>query len=365
MSDNAPNLNFSQAADKLAQRRSGAPQMAERVEVTPPQARRQEAPSMVEEPHEAADDAELEEASADGYQGDVDDGDQELADADDSEAVEDGDYSEDDDDEPTFTIELDGREFEVTAEELKKGYVREQLHTKRSMALAEQRKAVEAKAEAVTQTEEATLALMANIVENLAGKPVAAPDPKLFHTDRAAYEEAQFEYDQWANRVTQWQQATQTFAAQHQQSVQQRMAERIQTEIPLLSKAWDLPGGEDHRETVNRVTGLQKFLMESYGIPQGAFGSILDHQTYLAFDDARKWRELQASGGKQARQKMKRKGIKAVRSGRANVKPQQVSASDQARKTFEQVATAAASGKARTADVFSAGAELLAARKRK
>lgn len=68
----------------------------------------------------------------------------------DDDDVDDGEdaYEEDDEDEEDeeqfYTVKIDGEEHAVTLEELQNGYSRQQAFTKRSMELAEQRKAFEA-----------------------------------------------------------------------------------------------------------------------------------------------------------------------------------------------------------------------------
>jgi len=78
-----------------------------------------------------------------------------------TEASEDdgeGEYEFDEDDEDeaqeqpeTYTVKVDGEEFEVTQDELLSGYSRQKAYTKRSMELAEQRKAFEQEAAQVKQ----------------------------------------------------------------------------------------------------------------------------------------------------------------------------------------------------------------------
>jgi len=52
---------------------------------------------------------------------------------------------------PSYTVKVDGEEFEVTLDELRNGYQRQADYTRKAQSLAEQRKAYEANLEAVNQ----------------------------------------------------------------------------------------------------------------------------------------------------------------------------------------------------------------------
>lgn len=357
MSDTPQTLSLPQAAEALAKRRSETPQAAEAPAQRAPQVSPQEDAPVVGSPGEAVEDTESDDALDDSQ---LDD-DQELSEEDDGDTVEDGDDA-DEDQEPLFTVKVDGKEVEVGLDELRDGYMRERTFTKKTMDLADQRKAVESAQSQQASAQEANLSVMQAIVESLAGSPVPAPDPNLFHTNRAAYDEAKHAHDQWRDQATQWHGAVQQYGQQFQQTKQAAIQQKVTEEIPHLAKAWALPAN-DVQGVVGKVTELQSFLQQDYGIPAKAFESILDHQVYLAFEDAKKWRDLKAGGNSKARQKMKRQGIKPIRGGKANVRPKKVSQGDMAQQRFEQAATAQRTGGGLLSDAMGAGAEALAARK--
>ena len=113
---------------------------------------RNETEDQSQQPEAEARDASEDQAEApddDDYDDEADDG-------------EDADYDEDDDEdidqEPTeqvYTVKVDGKEVEVTLDEALNGYQRQQAFTKRSMELAEQRKAFEAEAAQTKQLRDA------------------------------------------------------------------------------------------------------------------------------------------------------------------------------------------------------------------
>jgi len=68
-------------------------------------------------------------------------------DEDDGEYDDEGEEPDEEDEQPeVFTVKVDGEEYEVTLDELRNGYSRQQAYTKRSQELAEQRKAFEQEA---------------------------------------------------------------------------------------------------------------------------------------------------------------------------------------------------------------------------
>lgn len=351
-------MTFEEAAQAHVQEQSEGAPVPEREEA--PQADLQDDSSMVEDHQQAADDAELSEPLDDDQPED----DQDLSDEDDSETVDEFDDSDDDGGEPTVTIREDGRELEVTLTELKRGYIRERTFTKKTMDLAAQRQTAEAKNEQIAQLEQTNLAILQGISQHYAGNPVAAPDPRLLDTDERAYIRQKAEHDQWQANLAQNQQWTSEVAQQIQQREQQAYQAKVAEEFPKILKEWNLPDAQA-QEAVTRITDLQQSSAQAYGLPQQFFAKALDHGLYLALEDAQKWRELKAGGNQKAMSKMKRKGIKPIRSGRANVKPKKQSLGEVADKRFEQTVNQFNAGEAPKRDIFAEAAKAHQAQYRK
>lgn len=80
----------------------------------------------------------------------------------------DGEYdAEEFEEEPVYTVAVDGEEHQVTLEELQRGYSRQQVYTKRSMELSEQRKAFEAEAQEVAKMRESYAQQLEQLSEQL------------------------------------------------------------------------------------------------------------------------------------------------------------------------------------------------------
>jgi hypothetical protein len=140
------------------------------------------------------------------------------AEADDAEEYveDDGDYEVDEEEEqpetPRYYVKVDGEEQEVTLDELRNGYQRQADYTRKSQALAEQRKAYEANLQAIQSEREQysqALEMMAaqqknelSQYENIDWKALKEDDPMEYMEKRLEYQDAR---DQLA-RVQQEQQ---------------------------------------------------------------------------------------------------------------------------------------------------------------
>lgn len=358
MSDAPQTMSLQEGIAALAQRRSEESQAAVSAPEEQPKAPQQEASSVVEEPQQAAEDAQSEETLDDGQPDEY----QELSEEEDGETVEEYEGDEDADEEPIYTVKVDGEEIEVTLEEALAGHMRERAFTKKTMEVAEKRKAVEAQQAQVAQQGEANLAILSAVVEGLAGNPVPAPDPNLFHTDREAYDRAKHEHETWVNQYGQWQTALQQVGQQHLAQKQTQLQELASQELPKIQKAFGLKPG-DVAGFNNKRSELLNMVVSEYGIPAEDVSNVVQSGFFLMAEDARKWRELQSGSSAKATQKMKRKGIQPIRGGRANTKPKKVSQSEVAKQRFEQTAKAAQAGTGRLDDAFGAAAAALSARR--
>lgn len=131
---------------------------------------------------------------------DEDQSDEDQGSEDDDEGTQDDDAGDDEDDadNETVTVNIDGEEVEVTLKELKSGYMRNSDYTRKTAALAEERKVVEAEKEAVKDLPEVRKRYQAEgeRFANNAGLVLAAlqarfmpqkPDDALLKTDPVAY----------------------------------------------------------------------------------------------------------------------------------------------------------------------------------
>ena len=83
------------------------------------------------------------------------------------EQSEDSDEAEEDEQPQVFTVKVDGKEIEVTLDELQQGYSRTQDYTRKTQQIAETRKAVEAEAAAIRAEREQYAQLLGALQQQL------------------------------------------------------------------------------------------------------------------------------------------------------------------------------------------------------
>jgi hypothetical protein len=93
--------------------------------------------------------------------------DEESSDETTDEQSEDSDEAEEDEQPQVFTVKVDGKEIEVTLDELQQGYSRTQDYTRKTQQIAETRKAVEAEAAAIRAEREQYAQLLGALQQQL------------------------------------------------------------------------------------------------------------------------------------------------------------------------------------------------------
>jgi hypothetical protein len=93
--------------------------------------------------------------------------DEESSDETTEEQSEDSDETEEDEQPQVFTVKVDGKEIEVTLDELQQGYSRTQDYTRKTQQIAETRKAVEAEAAAIRAEREQYAQLLGALQQQL------------------------------------------------------------------------------------------------------------------------------------------------------------------------------------------------------
>ena len=213
-----------------------------------------------------------------------------------------------------YTVKVDGKEVEVSLDELRNGYQRQQDYTRKTMEASETRKAAEAEfntarserqqyanqLQGITQQLQGALQEQAQInwTQLLDSDPVEyLKQQHLYQQRQSAYQNAQTEQ----SRVTQQQQAEQ---AQYIQNFVQKQHEE------LLAK---LPDWKDESKAKAEKSLLVDNL-ESRGFNKTEISQITDHRMVLLAREAMKYQQLM-SKAKAATQKVAPLPPKVERSG--------------------------------------------------
>lgn len=146
------------------------------------------------------------------------------------EDVEDDTEESDEPEQPSvYTVKVDGEEYEVTLDELRSGYSRQQHFTKRSQELAEQRKAFEQEAEQVKQYRDYYAQQLEQLGNQLQQTIPSEPDWTALSQQYEAKElfAMKAEYDKRKEEVARVEQERERIAQQQQAEAQQQMQQHL------------------------------------------------------------------------------------------------------------------------------------------
>ena len=210
---------------------------------------------------------------------------------------EDSEEVEQEQEQPRYRVKVDGQEYDVTQDELVKGYQREADYTKKTQNLAEQRKAVEAEKSAVEQAKQLrdTYAQRLQIIEQALRSQTPSEDLNaLKEVDPIGYavrvaENSEKEKQLYAirseqARIAQMQQSEQV---QHLQQVVASEAEKLTKFLPEYA---DPEKGEQVRSNIKRYA-------ESVGFSSDELSKVYDSRAVLTLYKAMQYDKLMSNKG--------------------------------------------------------------------
>ena len=212
----------------------------------------QDAVSLLMQPPEPdkVDDEQSVEAAAVEEQPEVSEPEYDEAEADaeaeeyDGEDVEDDTEESDEPEQPeVYTVKVDGQEYEVTLDELRSGYSRQQHFTKRSQELAQQRKAFEQEVLETRQYRDAYAQQLEQLSNQLQQTTPSEPDWSALSQQYEAKELFQMkaEYDRRKEEIARVEQERERIAQQQSVEAQHQMQQHLaaqKTEMLERIPAW-------------------------------------------------------------------------------------------------------------------------------
>lgn len=216
-----------------------------------------------------------------------------------------------------FSVKIDGKEEQVTLDELKKGYSREGDYTRKTQALAEQRKQVEADHAEVRQHRETYAQQLQALHTILTAYTPQEPDWDAVR--REAPEQYPRLYADWQRsqaRLASVVEAQQRVAGEQAAEGQQQLAQRIVTERESLYNA--MP---EWREPVKAKAARDEIAEygRKVGFTDQDLNSVVDHRALLTL-----WKAMQYDKGQASQQSQRAAGaekINKVKSGVKTAKP--------------------------------------------
>jgi hypothetical protein len=200
----------------------------------------------------------------------------------------------------TFTIKVDGKEVEVTLDELQKGYSRTQDYTRKTQQVAEMRKQTETELTAIRAEREQYAQLLGALSEQV--KAAAEPQidwDRLYREDPIEYvrqREVMRENREKAAAIQSEQQRLSEISQQEQ--MKQLQAHKAKQSQALLEA---VPSWKDPAKAKAEKAMLIEF-GQKMGFTTQELGNIYDHRVVLALRKAALYDQMQA----------KRQGIKPV-----------------------------------------------------
>ena len=224
-------------------------------------------------------------------------GDEPTEDAeDDSESEEE---TEDDDEESegkepdVYTVKIDGEEYEVNLDELTSGYQRQKDYTKKTQAVAEERKLLEAKQAEYTAAQEdfQAKAIMANELLNRDLAKYASIDwETLKKEDPAGFLSKQIEIQDIKKSQVELQEAYAASQEQSAKAAQEAYQAKVAEEHPKVLQAF--PDWKDNDKANEQWKSLMTYGRE-IGFADSELQNFISARDLQLLDKARKYDEIQ------------------------------------------------------------------------
>ncbi len=248
--------NVSEAARTLGQQSAAA--RAQRAAAVPaPQEATEAEPQTEADPQEPADATETTDAVAAEAQGE-------------GQPAESGDAAS------PQTITIDG--VELSAEEIRRGYLRRADHSRAMNKLGEEKRAI-------TAERSEKLARLSDLVTQLEASIPQPPPSELRKTDPIGYLQAKEEY---AERM----QALEHAKATHKAEADRQLAMAKQAMFAAVQEA--IPDWGDQGKLSQGLQKVTEYMIQA-GTRDDTLGSMTDPTVLIAFEKARKWDDLQKS----------------------------------------------------------------------
>lgn len=161
---------------------------------------------------------------------------------------DDGDGEEYQEEEPSaaelFTVRVNGKEMQVTREELLRGYSREADYSQKTMQLAATRQAVEAENQRIAQERQHYAQQLDTVASILQAQLPAPPDPAKLNTDPFGYVQEKEHYELRVNQlrnVLAERQKAEAAQQQHFQQVQQQSLAHARDRLLEAMPEWKRP----------------------------------------------------------------------------------------------------------------------------
>jgi hypothetical protein len=238
-------------------------------------------------PEDAADEVVEEEAS--GVEATAEEG-EELSEEDAESADDDGEDGSTQT--RKYTVKVDGKSVEVDESELIRGYQREADYTRKTQAVAEERKAIEAQKSEVTAERQRYAASIQQITQFLESTAPQPPSAELLDADPVEYLRQKAAFEDHAQALHMWNAERQQLTAKQQQEQQQRFQSHVAQEREKVLE--QIPAWKDAKTEQAEKKAIASYLLEKAGYSPQEVGSLADSRALVIARKAYLYDQLQA-----------------------------------------------------------------------
>jgi len=212
----------------------------------------------------------------------------------DGQDVEDDTEESDEPEQPElYTVKIDGEMFDVTLDELRSGYSRQQHFTKRSQELAEQRKAFEQEVLETRQYRDTYAQQLEQLSNQLQQTTPSEPDWSALSHHHEAKELFQMkaEYDRRKEEIARVEQERERIAQQQQAEAQQQMQQHLAAQRNEMLER--VPSWRDESRRNNERLEVIKYAQDVIGFSENEIANASDARAIEMLYKAWQWDKLQ------------------------------------------------------------------------
>ena len=206
------------------------------------------------------------------------------------------DEETDEEEKPTevYTVKVDGKEIDVTLDELQKGYSRTQDYTRKTQQIAETRKAVEAEASAIRAEREQYAQLLGALKQQLESTEAPVAMDRLYNEDPIEWvrqsEVMRQKQDKLAAIQSEQQRLSQLTAQQRAQEMQAHLASQQEALIQAV------PEWKDSKKAQAEKALLVEF-GKKIGFSDDELKNVYDHRAVIALRKAALYDQMMSKRG--------------------------------------------------------------------
>lgn len=194
--------------------------------------------------------------------------------------------------EPVYTVRVDGKEKQVPLNELLRGYSGQEYIQKGMAENAEARKQVEALVQQTNQERQQLQSMMQQLQQEGIPPIPQYPSEELRASDPLGYLEAEAEYRRAVDKRTAWEQQAQALAQQQQQQQRHQQAQRLEQEAARLAE-W-MPEFSDPQKRDALMLDITTKAKKHYNLTDDMLSTVQTAEEVAILRDALRYREAVA-----------------------------------------------------------------------